>query len=447
MKIRLQDIAGAIGSAAPSAEALISGWSVESRTLEEGDMFFALRGPSHDGHEYLQEAFRKGAAGAVVDEPVEAPGVLLRVEDTLRSLQELAAWARRRWGGEVVAVTGSAGKTTAKEAIARLLETELKTGKTSGNLNNHVGLPLSILRLPEDARVAVLEIGMNHPGEIRRLAGIARPTVGVVTNVGYAHMEFFASIEDVALAKRELIEELPKDGTAVLNADDPRVIRFRETHPGPVVTFGLSAGADVRAEDVDYRPEGVRFRINLSGRFESTLLGRHGVYNLLAGIAVARVFGIPPERLREAAGSVAVGKMRGERFTHRGITVLDDCYNSNPDAARLMLDVLRAMPAGRKHAVLGEMLELGRWSESLHRDVGRYVATCGINVLIGIRGAALYMVDEAVRAGLSDSAAYFFEDATAAGEFARRTAHEGDAILFKGSRGTHVEKALESFLQ
>ena len=447
MTIPLRDVAGAIGSEAPPGEALISGWSVDSRTIGAGDLFFALRGPNHDGHRFVREALEKGAAAAVVDQPVEAPGKLLRVADTLEALQSAALRARRQWRGEVVAVTGSAGKTTAKEVIARMLETEMTVGKSIGNLNNHIGVPLSILRLPSEARVAVVEIGMNHAGEIRRLARVARPTVGVVTNAGYAHMEFFGSLEEVALAKRELIESLPEGGTAVLNADDPQVIRFRDAHRGPVITFGLSADADVRAEDVAYRPDGVRFRCGGSTWFESPLLGRHGVLNLLTGLAVARVFGIAPERLREAARSTAAGKMRGERFTHAGITVFDDCYNSNPEAVRSMLDVLRATAARRKHAVLGEMLELGRWSESLHRDVGLYAASCGINVLIGIRGAALHMVDEAVRAGLPDSAAYFFEDPAAAGEFARRLAREGDAVLFKGSRGTHVEKALESFLK
>ena len=447
MMLALGEVADAIGSTAASAEASISGWSVDSRTTGSGDLFFALRGPNHDGHKFVREAFQKGAVAAVVERAVETPGTLLQVKDTLEALQSLASRARRQWGGEVIAVTGSAGKTTTKEVIARLLEVEMPVGKTSGNLNNHVGLPLSILRLPDGVRVAVLEIGMNHPGEIRRLAQVARPTVGVVTNVGYAHMEYFQSIEEVALAKRELIEALPADGVAVLNADDAQVIRFREVHPGPTVSFGFSPGADVHAKEVEYRPDGVRFRTSESGWFESSLPGRHGVLNLLAGLAVAHVYRIAPQRLREAARSLSAGRMRGERFTHNGITVLDDCYNSNPEAARLMLDLLRATPARRRFAVLGEMLELGRWSESLHRDVGCYVASCGINVLIGIRGAALHMVDEAVRAGLSDSAAYFFEDPGVAGGFARRLAREGDVVLFKGSRGTHVERALDSFLK
>ncbi len=446
MTISLEKVAGAIGVRQTTPPTPVSGWSVDSRTIDAGDLFFALRGEHHDGHAFLGDAFRNGAVAAVVDREAEADGALLRVPDTLKALQGLAGWARRRWSGDVVGVTGSGGKTTTKELIARYLETEMKVGKTAGNFNNHVGLPLSILRLPDDARAAVLEIGMNHSGEIRALAGIARPTVGVVTNVGHVHMEFFSSIDEVALAKRELIESLPRDGVAVLNADDPRVVRFREVHPGSVVTFGFSNGADVRADGAEYTPEGFRIRFGKTV-LESPLVGRHGAYNVLAAVATARVFGIPPEKLLEATRSTGAGRMRGQRFTHAGVTILDDCYNSNPDAVLLMLDVLRQAPARRRIAVLGEMLELGRWSESMHRDVGRYVASCGINVLIGIRGAACHMVDEAVKAGLPDSAAFFFEDPVEAGSRARGEAGEGDAVLFKGSRGTRVEKALEQFLK
>ncbi len=222
---------------------VISGWSIDTRSLARGDLFFALRGPSHDGHDFVEEAIRKGAAGVVVDHAIEGARNALVVPDTLGALQSLAGWARKRWGGQVIGVTGSAGKTTTKDAIEHLLSAEMKVGKTIGNLNNHVGVPLSILRLPEDCRMAVLEMGMNHAGEIGTLAEIARPDVGVVTNVGYAHAEFFDGIEGVAAAKRELIAALPADGVAVLNADDSRVARFSEAHAGRSVTFGFSDGA------------------------------------------------------------------------------------------------------------------------------------------------------------------------------------------------------------
>jgi UDP-N-acetylmuramoyl-tripeptide--D-alanyl-D-alanine ligase len=293
--------------------------------------------------------------------------------------------------------------------------------------------------------VGVLEMGMNHAGEIRHLAAIARPDMGVVTNVGYAHVEFFDSIEGVAAAKRELIECLPRDGVAVLNADDARVLRFRDTHPGRSVTFGFAADADVRAEAAAFRADGSSFRVD-GVDYETGMVGRHAVMNLLAAIAVAREFGIPPGRVRDAVANFAVGKMRGERLEHRGILVWNDCYNSNPEAAQSMIDVLGESPAARRIAVLGEMLELGHASEQLHRQVGKYAAGHGVDLLIGIQGAAQAMVDAAVEAGLPADAGHFFAQPAGAGDFAREKARTGDAILFKGSRGVHVERAMERFL-
>jgi UDP-N-acetylmuramoyl-tripeptide--D-alanyl-D-alanine ligase len=426
------------------SNALATGWSVDSRTLRPGDLYFALRGPNHDGHAYVAEVLAKGAAGAVVDREVEG-GPVLRVEDSLAALQKLASSARREWGGDVVGVTGSAGKTTTKDVIAEMLSEGFKTSKTEGNLNNHVGLPLSLLRMDDQARVVVLEMGMNHAGEIRALVEIAKSNVGVVTNVGWAHIESFDSIEGIAAAKRELIEGLPPDGTAVLNADDERVAAFADVHKGPVVTYGESKRAKVRAEDVKFTEAGVTFRVGAT-RFESPLTGRHSVSNLLAGIAVAGIYGIAPDRLTDRVRNIQPGKMRGERLQHRGILVFNDCYNSNPDAARAMLAVLRDTPARRRIAVLGEMLELGRWAEPLHRDVGNYAAECGIDVLVGLRGAACYMLDAAKRSGLRADAAFFFDDPVPAGQLVGSLAQPGDAVLFKGSRGVHVERALEQFL-
>jgi UDP-N-acetylmuramoyl-tripeptide--D-alanyl-D-alanine ligase len=455
MTLNLQEVARAIGAGSHPPPLEVAGWSVDTRTQNPGDVYFALRGPNHDGHDFLQAAIEKGAAAVVVEvgqasrpvQPSEARTVPteLLVPDTEQALQNLASWARQKWGGRIVAVTGSAGKTTTKDAIAHLLENELPTGKTNGNFNNHVGVPLSLLRLPDACRVGVIEIGMNHAGETRQLAAIAKPNVGVVTNVGYAHVEFFDSIEGIAAAKRELIEGLPPDGVAVLNADDPRVSRFGEAYPGRTVTFGFSEAADVRAENVEHDAAGSRFRV-LGVDFESAMSGRHAVMNLLAAIAVAHVFGIAPEVLRPAVASFTVGNMRGQRTLHQGIVIWNDCYNSNPEAAQSMLEVLAETPAVRRIAVLGEMLELGLSSDELHRQVGqyagRYAAGRRVDLLIGVGGAARAMVEAARQAGVE---AEFFEDPAEAGERARQVARPGDAVLFKGSRGVKVEKALERF--
>ena len=430
---------------AMETDALATGWSVDTRTLAPGDVFFALRGPNHDGNTHVAQALAQGAVAAVADGPVDANGPVIRVQDSLVALQQLASEARQEWAGDVVGVTGSAGKTTTKDLVAGMISEKLQTEKTQGNLNNHIGLPLSLLRLNENARVAVLEMGMNHAGEIRALAAIARPNVGVVTNVGWAHIESFDSIDGIAAAKRELIEELGPQGVAVLNADDDRVAAFAKNHAGRTILYGQSPEADVRAEDVQYSLDGVRFRVGPTN-FETSLTGRHSVSNILAGIATASIYGITPDRLTDRVRQLQPAKMRGERITHNGILIYNDCYNSNPDAVRAMLDVLRDTPARRRIAVLGEMLELGRLAEALHRDVGNYAAMSGIDVLVGIRGASCYMLDAAKRSGVRDDAAFFFDDAAAAGQMLKSLAQPGDVILFKGSRGVHVEDAVAQFL-
>ncbi len=377
----------------------------------------------------------------MVSQPVAAKGLLLFVPNTLAALQHSSRWARKRWNKPIVAVTGSAGKTTTKDTIADLLSVRFRIGKTAGNLNNHLGLPLSLLRLPFSAEVGVMELGMNHAGEIRFLASIAQPQIGVITNVGYAHIENFESIDGIAAAKRELVEALPTDGVAILNADDERVAAFKSDHPNRVITYGVSSQADVRGEKLRLSPSGVEFYVE-GTRFRSVLTGQHGASNILAGIAVARIFGIATTELTEAVRNLQPGRMRGERKHWRGATILDDCYNSNPYAARFMIDVLRAEPAQRRIAVLGEMLELGGWTEALHREIGQYAANEKIDVIIGVQGAARYLVEAAVEAGIPRHCALFFNEPEQAGEFLRDFVSSQDAILFKGSRGTHVERAL-----
>jgi UDP-N-acetylmuramoyl-tripeptide--D-alanyl-D-alanine ligase len=436
MQLSLTEVQAAAGAQLLGATANLSfsGWSIDSRTVAPGDLFFAIKGERLDGHGFVNAVLEKGAAAAVVSEPIsEAKGPLLVVKDTLVALQALAHEARQRWGKPIVAVTGSAGKTSTKDIIAALLSVRYKVGKTVGNFNNHIGLPLSILRLPEDSEIAVLEMGMNHAGEIRDLTRIAEPQYGVVTNVGYAHVENFASIEGVAAAKRELIEGLPPDGVAVLNADDPLVATFGAGHKGRTLTYGFSTAADIRVEGDGFTVQGVRF--------ETSLSGRHSISNILAGIAVASLFGIPAEELVAAVAALTPGKMRGERKVWRGATVLNDSYNSNPEAARNMLDVLRAEPAKRRIAVLGEMRELGQMSEQLHRQLGEYAVRSEIDVIIGIHGAARFLVESASHSGAAKTA-IFFDEPNAAGDFLKDFVKSGDAILFKGSRGTQVETAL-----
>ncbi len=437
-----QIIHGSSGHGPIEGKRCVAGWSIDSRTVEPGDLFFAIKGDVHDGHAFVPAALERGAVAAVVSSEIaSAPGVLLKTKDTLCALQRAAHFARKQWGGRVVGVTGSAGKTSTKDIIASFLATRFRTGKTIGNFNNHIGLPLSLLRLPDEVEIAVIELGMNHAGEIRDLARMAEPEVGVITNVGYAHVETFDSIEGVALAKRELIEELPESGTAVLNADDARVLAFRKIHSGRSLTYGFSEQADVRAVQTEAGPNETEFTVH-GVRFRSALTGRHSLLNILAGLAAAKVFGISFDELVPAVANLRATRMRGERSVRNGITILNDSYNSNPEAARSMIDVLRAEPAQRRIAVLGEMLELGHMAEVLHRNLGNYVADAGVDVLVGVCGVSRLMVEQAKRAGLDNHTAFFFEDAETAGDFLRDFVRPGDALLFKASRGIHVEKAI-----
>lgn len=450
MKLSLAACAAWLGLP-PVEDIEVSSVSTDTRTLAPGALFVALKGDRHDGHDHVRQAFEKGAAAALVSrENVEA-GPQLVAPDTLDALQTLAREARTLWGRAganrtLAGITGSAGKTTTKDAVAAVLSSRMTTGKTSGNFNNHIGLPLSLLNLPEEAEAAVIEIGMNHAGEIRRLASIARPRIGVVTNVGTAHIENLGSREAIALAKRELIEALPADGVAVLNADDPRVRAFAGIHPGRSIFYGFSEAAHVRATHAEFLPEGTHFAVADVGSFFCPLPSLGGLMAALAALATARAFGMDLASLKDAVASLQPAPMRLQRLEAKGALIWDDCYNSNPEAAMMMLDMLAATPAARRVAVLGEMRELGAWSEELHREVGRHAALRQVDLLVAVSGHARLLADEAAAAGLDAARIEFFDQPGEAGVALRALVRPGDAVLFKGSRGTSVDLALKEFL-
>ena len=329
---------------------------------------------------------------------------LLAVDDTLVALQTLATAVRKVWGKPLVGVTGSAGKTTTKEAIAHVLGARFRVLKSEGNFNNHFGLPLMLLKLEPEHDVAVIEMGMSHAGEIRALAKIAQPEIGVVTNVAPVHLEFFDSIAGIARAKYELIESLPATGTAVLNADDEYVSQFGRDFKGKVVTYGMRATADVRAENVQSSRRGrlgVRRRLDTAAREHARLplVGEHNILNALAAVAVGVARGLKPAEAVGALATLTPPDKRGQVLQLGNITVINDCYNSNPKALHAMVDALAAMKAGRRIVVAGEMLELGPAGEQMHRAAGQHIAEKKIDVLVGVRGLAQAMVDGARQAG------------------------------------------------
>ena len=450
MKLSLEKIAefvSAEGEFPPQAVA--AGYSIDSRSVGPAQLFFAVKGERLDGHDFVGEALKKGATGAVVRKDrlgrYADKTRLLAVEDTLVALQALATSVRKLWGRPLVAVTGSAGKTTTKEAIAHVLGTRFGVLKSEGNFNNHFGLPLMLLKLEPQHAVAVIEMGMSRAGEIRALARIAQPEIGVVTNVAPVHLEFFDSLADIARAKYELIESLPGSGTAVLNADDQYVSQFARGFGGKKVIYGTHAAADVRAENIQPKGgAGSEFDVVIAaGRREHAVLplvGAHNVLNALAAVAVGVERGLQPAEAVGALATLAPADKRGEVLQLGNITVINDCYNSNPTALNAMVDALAAMPAQRRIVVAGEMLELGPAGEQLHRAAGKHVAEKEINLLVGVRGLAQAIVDGASQAG---TRAEFVATPEEAGEWLAREAREGDVVLLKGSRGVKLEKALE----
>ena len=449
--------------AAGNADTAYGNVSIDTRTIAAGDLFVAIRGERFEGAEFASAALEQGAAGVVVprgwsaarsamplaERTALAERSVIEVDDTTVALQRLANVVRKESGTKVVAITGSAGKTTTKEITGELLATRYRVVRNRGNFNNHIGLPLSLLELRDRPEIAVVELGMNHAGEISTLVRVAEPDVRVWTNVGEAHLGFFASLDAIADAKAEVLEGATASTLLVANADDEqiaaRVGRFR----GRVVTFGVDRAADVRATAVEDRgTDGMAAAVATpAGRLTVTtpLIGRGNLANLLAATAVAIEFGIPLEIISARATTLAPASHRGEivRLSN-GVTVIDDSYNANPTATKSALDVLARSASRRKVAVLGEMLELGERSAALHEDVGRAAAAAGVDLLITIGGApAAAMADAAVAAGLDRSRVSHMATSDAAGDAVASGVRSGDLVLVKGSRGVKTDRVVD----
>jgi UDP-N-acetylmuramoyl-tripeptide--D-alanyl-D-alanine ligase len=421
----------------------------DTRTLQKGDFLVALRGPRFDAHDFLADAFARGAVGAMVERgrgSAAADAGIVEVDDTLKALQDLAHEVRVEAGTKVIAITGSAGKTTTKEAIAALVSTRFRVVRNKGNLNNHIGLPISLLQLRAGPDIAVMELGMNHAGEISTLVAIAEPDVRVWTNVGDAHLGFFESPDAIADAKAEILERAGLRHVLVANADDPRVMARMPRFAGRTLTFGTSEGATVRATEVeDLGIEGMRARVwTPSGvtMIHTPLLGRGNLSNVLAATAVALDAGIGLDEIAAAIPRLQPADRRGAvRRLRDGVTLIDDSYNSSPSALRRALEVVaKERGASRKVAVLGEMLELGEHAAALHEESGRAAAEAGVELLLTVGGApARAMADGAVAAGMPASSVSHFEKSDAAAVAVTAAVRGGDLVLVKGSRGTRTD--------
>jgi UDP-N-acetylmuramoyl-tripeptide--D-alanyl-D-alanine ligase len=463
MRWTIAQVAGALGvrpGAGLDPVARVAGVSIDSRSVRPGELFVAVHGPRHDGHDHVASALDQGALAAVVagsqagryGHDVRMRSIV--VGDTFEALKQLACAVREAWGGKIAGITGSVGKTTTKEILAALLGAKLRVLKTEGNFNNEYGLPLTLFRLEETHQAAVLEMGMSRRGELARLTTIARPDVGVVTRVAPAHLEFFASVDEIALAKRELIEGLNgHESTAVLNADDPRVAAFGAFAPGRVLTYAIDAPAFFSAAAIEDRgalgsafdyvsPEG---RV----RLELPVPGRHAIYNALAALAAASVWNIGAAEAQSVFRTLRVPAMRGEllQFSN-GAALINDSYNSSPAALHAMVSVLAATPNfQRRILAAGEMRELGPASPALHREAGIFTAKTGkVDWVIGVEGDAKQIVEGAVAGGIPRAHTMFFSSSEEAAKFLEEFVAPGDMLLVKGSRGVKMERIVEALL-
>lgn len=424
----------------------------DSRTVRRGDLFVALSGARFDGHRFVAEALKKGAVGALVRHGFKLPGTALLIEvgEPLRALQDLACAHRRRFDIPVVAVSGSNGKTTTKEMIAAILSERFMTLKTEGNLNNHIGVPQTLLRLAPRHEAAVIEMGISGPGEMARLCEIAEPTHGVLTNIGPTHLETLGDVRAVARAKGEMLDALPVDGTAVLNADDAFYDEFCARVRGRVLSFGFSRRADVRALHVETKgPAFTMLRVGVRDRarpFSVSLAaaGAHNVANALAAVAAGLAVGVGEGAIRAGLARHRPAGMRSEVRRWRGVTVLNDCYNANPASMRAALRWLtEARGTGRAIAVLGDMLELGGEAKQAHREIGVEAARLGADYLLTVGALAAGIAEGALSAGMPADCVVAATDHGAAAERLREILRKGDVVLFKGSRGARMERVLE----
>lgn len=440
----------------------VSGVSIDTRTIKKGELFVAIRGGAFDGHDFVSQAFEMGACGAVIDrsqsDKIEKrikdnTKALIAVDDTIMALQEMAAFHRQKYYIRVVGVTGTNGKTTTKEMIARILGQRLWVLKNEGNLNNHIGVPLTLLRLNKRHQAAVIEMGMSGIGEIARLCEIAAPNIGVVTNIGAAHLEGLGSIENVIKAKGEVVESLSESDTAVINADDKNSVSLKNKAKGKVITFGIDNDADIMAVDIRHqRPSGAIFTIKKGHDEISVRLsmsGRHNIYNALAAAAAAVMLNFDLEDIKAGLEGFEPFKMRSEIMVlNSGVRIINDSYNANPASMEAAIRLLSDFKNnGRTFAVLGDMFELGDYAREAHLNTGRAAVDSGIDYLIAVGELAGFIASGASSAGMKQDNIFVCMDHQEAVDILNRLTHSGDTVLIKGSRKMAMERITEGLIK
>ncbi|MCK5125776.1 MAG: UDP-N-acetylmuramoyl-tripeptide--D-alanyl-D-alanine ligase [candidate division Zixibacteria bacterium] len=425
------------------------GFSIDSRTIKSGEVFFAIVGDNNDGHQYVSQAFEKGASVAVINKSQidkiksSMTGPLFIVEDTHVALLEIAAYLRRHMETSFAGVTGSNGKTTTKEMLYAIADVNHKAFRSPGNLNNLYGLPISLGMMPEDTEYAVFELGISTPGEMSRLAAVIKPELALITNIGPAHLETLGSIENVVKAKFELIDTLPVGALVVLNADDTNLMTEAKRRNLSFIGFGIDNPTDFTATDLDVTEDGLRTFVVNGQQITLNAIGRVNVYNALAAIAASSVWGCLPEEWSKGLNAFIPDDLRMKQEQFNGLQLLIDCYNANPDSVSASLEAVKELNvSARKIAVLGDMLELGSSSDDLHRKAGQMAADAGIDYLFCLGPQSRHIRDGAISSGMNEGSVMHTEDKQDLLDSLLKIIEQGDLILFKASRGMELEKII-----
>lgn len=459
IEMKVEECLRAIGGKNSSGvgDEFFRGVSIDSRTLKKGELFVCIQGDRFDGHNFIKEAQDKQAAAIVLSEESEMARVrgkvpvVIRVKNTLKALQELALFYRKKMPVKVIGITGTNGKSTTKEMTAAITEKKFKTIKTKGNLNNHIGLPLNIFDLSKTDEIAVMEMGMSAAGEIKRLAEIAKPEIGVVTNISEGHLVHLKTLKKVQAAKGELFDSLSEKETAIVNADDPLVLELAKSVRAKVITYGIYKGADIKAENIcPMDREGFKLSVNFSGKnipMCIPFLGECNIYNALAAIATSWSLGISPDDIKQGLMAAKLLANRFEVSEHRGVTIINDSYNANPRSMKEALKILAKYKCkGRRFFIVGEMLELGDLSKPAHKALGVDVAKYSIDYLVTVGDLSSHVAKSAVASGMNKKNTAIASGYECAVAFIKKHSRSGDCLLVKGSRGSKMEEVVRRFV-
>ena len=463
IKGKAKDCLGVVGGKLlqGSAAKAFRGVSINSRTIEKEELFVCIQGENFDGHNFLGEAINKGAAGIILSDPVHLSGnmisggnspFVIQSQNTLRALQDLAGYQRTRFPFKVVAVTGTNGKSTTKEMIASIIETKYKTLKTQGNLNNHIGLPLTLLARKPEHEVGVLEMGMSAAGEIKRLAEIAKPDIGVITNISVGHLDQLTTIKDVQAAKGELFDAITKEGTAIVNADDPLVLELAKSLRVKKITYGIEQSSDVQASNIQNEgSSGFTFTAKVFNQTISVNLSQIGycnIYNALAALATGHSLGISGKDMSRGLENYQQIPQRNEQIHYEGVTLINDAYNANPQSMREALKTLSEFNTqGKRFLIIGDMLELGLLSESAHHELGQEIILSNVDHLVTVGPLASLVAESAKKNPRHRLQIGKFNTHAEAVSYLLRNVEKGDCLLIKGSRGTKMENIIKEYLK